>query len=95
MQWLLAGYAQQVANVKKLGIRLLAVLPRPIGDTTIGAGAAEAYAAMSGTTAEVFMKRVGVSLDQVVSAIVTALAGELPSDINAIAVGPAGIKPLP
>ena len=94
MQWFLAAYAQKVSDAKKLGIRMLAVLPRPIHGTTIGARAAEAYGPMSGTTAEAFMKRIGVSLDKVASAILTALDGGVPPEINAIAVTPAGIEPL-
>jgi Enoyl-(Acyl carrier protein) reductase len=54
MQWFLADYAQKVSNAKKLGIRFLAVLPRPIEGTTIGARAAAAYGAMSGITSEAF-----------------------------------------
>jgi NAD(P)-dependent dehydrogenase (short-subunit alcohol dehydrogenase family) len=64
MEWLLADYAQKVSDAKELGIRFLAVLPRPIEGTTIGARAASAYSAMRGITAEVFMERVGVSLDR-------------------------------
>ena len=94
MQWFLAAYAQKVSDAKKLGIRILAVLPRPIEGTTIGARAAEAYGAMGGITAEVFMKRIGVSLDNVASAILTALDEGVPAEINAIAVTPAGIEPL-
>jgi NADP-dependent 3-hydroxy acid dehydrogenase YdfG len=94
MQWFLAGYAQKVSDAKKLGIRVLAVLPRPIDGTTIGAGAAMAYGPMSGTTAEGFMKRIGVSLDSVASAILTALDRGVPTEINAIAVTQAGIEPL-
>jgi NADP-dependent 3-hydroxy acid dehydrogenase YdfG len=94
MQWFLAAYAQKVSDAKKLGIRMVAVLPRPIDGTTIGAGAANAYGPMSGITAEAFMKRIGVSLDKVASAILTALEGGVPTEINAIAVAPAGIEPL-
>jgi NAD(P)-dependent dehydrogenase (short-subunit alcohol dehydrogenase family) len=94
MQWLLADYAQKVSDAKKLGIRFLAVLPRPIESTTIGGRAAAAYGAMSGMTAEGFMKRIGVPLDGVVSAILTALRGDVPVGKNAIAVSSAGIEPL-
>ena len=94
MEWLLADYAQKVSNAKKLGIRFLAVLPRPIEGTTIGARAAAAYGAMSGITSEAFMKRVGVPLDKVASAILTALAGDVPAEVHAIAVTGAGIEPL-
>jgi hypothetical protein len=94
MQWFLAGYAQKVSDAKRLGIRMLAVLPRPIDGTTIGARAAKAYGTLSGITAEAFMKRIGVSLDKVASAILTALDGGVPTEINAIAVSSAGIEPL-
>jgi NAD(P)-dependent dehydrogenase (short-subunit alcohol dehydrogenase family) len=94
MQWFLAAYAQKVSDAKKLGIRMLAVLPRPIHGTTIGARTAETYGPMSGITAEAFMKKIGVSLDKVASAILTALDGGVPPEINAIAVTPAGIEPL-
>jgi NAD(P)-dependent dehydrogenase (short-subunit alcohol dehydrogenase family) len=94
MQWFLADYAQKVSKAKKLGIRFLAVLPRPIEGTTIGGRAAEAYGAMSGITSEAFMKRVGVPLDKVASAILTALGGGVPTGVCAIAVTGAGIEPL-
>jgi len=94
MQWFLASYAQKVSDAKKLGIRMLAVLPRPIEGTIIGAGAAEAYGPMSGMTAEAFMKRNGVSLDKVASAILTALDRGVSAEINTIAVTQAGIEPL-
>jgi hypothetical protein len=34
MQWLLAGYAQKIADAKKLGIRFLAVLPKQLIEGT-------------------------------------------------------------
>jgi hypothetical protein len=94
MQWFLASYAQKVSDAKKLGIRMLAVLPRPIDGTSIGARAAEVYGKISGMTAEAFMKRIGVSLDQVASAIVAALDGVVPADTNAILVSQTGSEPL-
>ena len=94
MQWFLASYAQKVSDAKKLGIRLLAVLPRPIDGTSIGARAAEVYGRINGMTADAFMQRIGVSLDKVASAILTALDGGVPVETNAIAVTPAGIEPL-
>jgi NADP-dependent 3-hydroxy acid dehydrogenase YdfG len=94
MQWFLASYGQKVSDAKKLGIRMLAVLPRPIDGTTIGARAAEVYGKIKGITAEAFMKRIGVSLDNVASAIVTALDGGVPAETNAIMVSPNGIEPL-
>jgi hypothetical protein len=94
MQWFLASYGQKVSDAKKLGIRMLAVLPRPIDGTTNGARAAEVYGKINGITAEAFMKRIGVSLDNVASAIVTALDGGVPAETNAIMVSPNGIEPL-
>jgi len=97
MQWLLAGYAQKVSDAKKLGIRVIAVLPKQLVEgTTIGARAAAAYGAMSGITAEAFMKRFDVPLDvdKVAAAILNALRGEVPAGVNAIAVTGAGIEPL-
>ena len=98
MQWFLAGYAQKVSDAKKLGIRVLAVLPKQlIEGTSIGARAAATYGAMNGTTAEAYMKRWDVPLDveKVAAAILTALEGGVPADVNAIAVTGAGIEPLP
>jgi NAD(P)-dependent dehydrogenase (short-subunit alcohol dehydrogenase family) len=94
MEWFLADYGQKVSTAKKLGIRFLAVLPRPIEGTTIGARAAAAYGATSGITSEAFMKRVGVPLGKVASAILTALSGGVPAGVCAIAVTAAGIEPL-
>jgi len=94
MEWFLADYAQKVSDAKKLGIRFLAVLPRPIEGTTIGTRAASAYGAMRGITAEEFMERVGVPLDKVASAILTVLRGRVTAGTNAIAVTGAGIELL-
>lgn len=94
MQSFLANYAQSVADVKKLGIRFIAVLPRPIEGTTIGANAAAAYSRVSGTTQEAFMKGVGVSVNLVASAILTSLHGGVPVGVTAIAVTSNGVKPL-
>jgi len=97
MQWFLAGYAQKVSEAKKLGIRVLAVLPKQlIEGTTIGVRAAATYGAMNGTTAEAYMKRweVPLDVDKVAAAIRTALEGGLPAGVDAIAVTGAGIEPL-
>jgi NAD(P)-dependent dehydrogenase (short-subunit alcohol dehydrogenase family) len=97
MQWLLASYAQKVSDAKKLGIRVLAVLPKQlIEGTTIGARAAATYGAMNGTTAEAYMKRwdVPLDVDKVAAAIRTALEGGVPDSVNAIAVTGAGVEPL-
>ena len=94
MEWLLADYAQEVSDASELGIRFLAVLPRPIEGTTIGARAAAAYGAKRGITQEDFMKRIGVSLDKVGSAILHALRGSVTAGTNAIAVTGDGIELL-
>jgi hypothetical protein len=49
---------------------------------------------MSGSTSEVFMKRVGVPLDKVASAILTALRASVTAGTNAIAVTSVGVEPL-
>ena len=98
MQWWLTGYAQKLSDAKQLGIRTLAVLPKQfIEGTTIGARAAAAYGALSGITAEAVMKRFEVPLDadKVASTILTALRGDVPAGVNAIAVTGAGFEPLP
>ena len=98
MQWWLADYAQKVSDEKKLGIRAVAVLPKQlIEGTTIGARAAATYGAVNGTTAEAYMKRFDVPLDvdKVAAAILTALRGDVPAGVNAIAVTGAGVEPLP
>ncbi|HET9157803.1 MAG TPA: SDR family oxidoreductase [Myxococcaceae bacterium] len=97
MQWFLAGYAQKVSDAKKLGIRVVAVLPKQlIENTAIGARAAATYGAMNGTTAEAYMKRweVPLDVDKVAAAIRSALEGGVPTGVNAIAVTGAGIEPL-
>jgi NAD(P)-dependent dehydrogenase (short-subunit alcohol dehydrogenase family) len=97
MQWLLAGYAQKVSDARKLGIRTLAVLPKQlIEGTAIAARASAAYGAINGITAEAFMKRFDVPLgpDQVASAILGALRGEVAAGVHAIAVTGTGIEPL-
>jgi NAD(P)-dependent dehydrogenase (short-subunit alcohol dehydrogenase family) len=98
MQWLLAGYAQKISDAKKLGIRMLAVLPKQlIEGTTIASRAAAGYGAMNGISADAYMKRFDVPLDvdKVAAAILTGLRGDVPAGVNAIAVTGTGIEPLP
>jgi NAD(P)-dependent dehydrogenase (short-subunit alcohol dehydrogenase family) len=98
MQWLLAGYARKVSESRELGVRMLAVLPRQlIEGTEIAARASATYAASLGTTAEAYMKRFQVPLDvdKVADAILTALTGGVPAELDAIAVIGTGIEPLP
>jgi len=94
MEWFLADYAQEVSDAKKLGIRFLAVLPRPINGTSIGMRAASAYGAIRGITSDEFMERVGVPIDKVASAILTVLRGSVTAGTNAIAVTGAGVELL-
>jgi len=97
MQWWLASYAQRVSDTRKLGIRALALLPTQlIEGTAIGERAASTYAAMNGTTAEMFMKRYPAPLDtsKVASAILGALAGDVPADVAALAVTGTGTEAL-
>ncbi len=91
------GLCAQNLGSEGLGIRTLAVLPRQlIEGTTIAARASATYAASLGITAEAYMKRFEVPLDvdKVGSAIVTALAGGVPAELDAIAVLGTGIEPL-
>ena len=95
MQWLLAGYAQQVSDSKQLGLRFLAVLPKQlIEGTEIGAIASAAYAARQGVTAAEFMKRYEEPLtsDKVAAAIVGALRGDVPQGVTAIGVAGKGVE---
>ena len=97
MQWLLAGYAQQVSDAKKLGIRFLAVLPKQlIEGTQIGADASAAYGGKAGISATEFMKRFGAPLDaeKVAAAILGGLRGEVATGVTAIAVTGKGVESL-
>lgn len=94
MQWFLTNYAQAVSEQKKLGIRLLAVLPRPVAGTTIGRNAAEKYGPLNGITPEAFLERIGVTVDKVVSGVLAALRDEIAPEYDAILVTPDGIQPL-
>ncbi len=97
MQWLLAGYAQKIADAKKLRIRFLAVLPKQlIEGTAIAALASEGYGKALAIPPADYMKRFDVPLDcdKVAAAIVTGLRGELAANLTAIAVTGTGIEPL-
>jgi NAD(P)-dependent dehydrogenase (short-subunit alcohol dehydrogenase family) len=97
MQWLLANYAQQLSDKKKLGIRFLAVVPHQlIEGTEIGNGAAAAYGASQGISGAEFMKRFKVPLDadKVGAAIVGALRGDVAQGVTAIEVTGQGVEPL-
>ena len=63
MQMFLAGYLQRSADVAKLGIRFLALVPQQVvAETELGAKVADAYAALAGITPEKFMERFGEPL---------------------------------
>jgi NAD(P)-dependent dehydrogenase (short-subunit alcohol dehydrogenase family) len=97
MQWLLPSYAQKVSDRKQLGIRFLAVLPTQlIEGTNTAERASTVYGALSGITAEAFMKRYEARLtpDKVASAIV-ALATGGAAGAFAYAVKGTGFEPLP
>ncbi len=98
MQWLMADYAQEVSDAKKLGIRFLAVVPRQlIVDTEIGSTAAINYGATQGLSAAEFLKRrwkVPLDADKVGAAIVNGLRGEIADGVTAIAVTGEGVEAL-
>lgn len=96
-QWLLAGYAQQVSDQRKLGIRFLAVLPRQlIANTEIARAAAAAYGASLGISSEDHMKRFGkpLGVEAVAGAIMSGLRGEVAAGVNAIGVSGEAVEPL-
>jgi NADP-dependent 3-hydroxy acid dehydrogenase YdfG len=97
MQWLLAGYAQKLADARQLGIRFLTVVPAQLVEgTAIAARASSTYGAATGITAEAYMKRFDIPLDagKVAAAIVAALDGGIPAGVPAIAVKGGGIEHL-
>jgi NAD(P)-dependent dehydrogenase (short-subunit alcohol dehydrogenase family) len=97
MQWLLANYAQKIADAKKLGIRFLAVLPKQlIEGTAIAALASEGYGKVLAIPPGDYMKRFDVPLDcdKVAVAIVSGLRGELTPGLTAVAVTGTSIEPL-
>jgi NAD(P)-dependent dehydrogenase (short-subunit alcohol dehydrogenase family) len=97
MQWLLAGYAQKIADAKKLRIRFLAVLPKQlIEGTAIASLASEGYGKTLAISPAEYMKRFEVPLDcdKVAAGIVAGLTGELAPSLTAIAVTGSGIEPL-
>jgi len=97
MQWLLANYAQKVADEKKLGIRFLAVLPKQlIEGTAIASLASEGYGKVLAIPPADYMKRFDVPLDcdKVAAAIVSGLRGELAPNLTAVAVTGTSVEPL-
>ena len=63
MLWLMALYANDVAERLDLGIRFQAIIPQQIiGDTELGRQAAEAYAKSKGVSLEVFLAGFGAPM---------------------------------
>src|SRR5262245_33736424 len=79
MQWLLAGYARQIAEKRGLGIRFTALLPRQlIVGTEIGEAASAAYSEAAGISQAAYMERFGAPLvpESVAEAILRIAGGE-------------------
>jgi NAD(P)-dependent dehydrogenase (short-subunit alcohol dehydrogenase family) len=98
MQWLLADYAQQISERRKLGIRFFAVLPTQlIEGTAIGTAAAEVYGALRGISGAEHLKRnwpTPLDADKVAAAIVGCLRGDVAQGVTAIEVNGQGTEPL-
>ena len=97
MQMFLAGYLQRSADVAKLGVRFLAVVPKQlVAGTEVGEKAAEAYAALAGITRDKFMERFGAPLtaEGVASAIVRVASGALIPEGAVMGVTGAGTEKL-
>jgi NADP-dependent 3-hydroxy acid dehydrogenase YdfG len=63
MQWLIANYAQGLAQERQLGIRFQTVIPQQmVGGTGIGDAAAAAYSRKTGSTPAEFLARFGAPL---------------------------------
>jgi NAD(P)-dependent dehydrogenase (short-subunit alcohol dehydrogenase family) len=63
MLWIMAKYANGVAEQKKLGIRFQAIVPQQIvGDTGVGNAGANAYARAMGVKREEFLARFGAPM---------------------------------
>lgn len=97
MQWLLAGYAQQRAEARGLGIRFLALVPRQLVEgTAIAERASSTYGAHAGKTGAEYMKRfeIPMGVDKVAADVLRGLRGELVGAV-AFAVSGGGAEPLP
>jgi NAD(P)-dependent dehydrogenase (short-subunit alcohol dehydrogenase family) len=97
MQWLLAGYLQQLSDTKALGIRFVAALPKQlIEGTDIASAASAAYGARLGISGADYMKRFDTPLDagKVAEAILGVLRGDVAPGVTAIGVTGKGIEPL-
>jgi len=98
MIWLMAGYANGIANDLNLGIRFQAVLVRQIvGATELGRAAAEAYARRKGVSTEAFLAGFGKTLGprDYGEHVVTLLTDPKYESATAFGVrGETGIQPL-
>lgn len=95
-QMFLAGYLQQAADSRELGIRFIAVAPQQLlAGTAIGEAAAAAYGAENGESVEDYMqRRFPVPLDPagVARAIVSIVAGEAPRGATVLGLTAAGLR---
>jgi NAD(P)-dependent dehydrogenase (short-subunit alcohol dehydrogenase family) len=98
MIWMMAGYANGVANDLKLHIRFQALLVRQIvGATELGRAAAEAYARRKGVSTEAFLARFGKPLNprDYGEHVATLLTDPKYENATAIGIrGETGIQPL-
>ena len=97
MQWLLTGYAQKLADARKLGLRFLTIVPRQmLAGSRIAAEASSAYAAAQGITPAEFMARFGAPLDaeMVGAALVQALVDETVAGGTSLAVTSKGVEAI-
>jgi NAD(P)-dependent dehydrogenase (short-subunit alcohol dehydrogenase family) len=98
MNWLMAGYANGIAQELKLGVRFQALIVRQIvGTTELGRAAAEAYAARTGVNAETFLARFGrpLSLHEYGEHVVTVLTDPRYEQATGLAIrGDTGLEPL-
>jgi len=98
MIWIMAGYANGLANELDLGIRFQALVVRQIvGATELGRAAAEAYARRKGVSTESFLAGFGRPLEprEYGEHIVTLLTDPSYETAQAFAIrGETGIQPL-
>jgi NADP-dependent 3-hydroxy acid dehydrogenase YdfG len=88
MQWMLAGYAQQISNQRKLNLRFLSVIPKQlIEGTEIGMIASTTYGKTLGISSAEYMKRFDIPLtaDKVAEVVMKGLRGEFGEGVTAIA----------
>jgi hypothetical protein len=98
MQWLLAGYLQQLSDARGLGLRFTALVPRQlIEGTAIASIASTTYGATLGLSPAEYMARFDVPLDAdaVAQAAIAIARGEVETRSTAFAVSGKGLEPLP